>query len=149
LFEKAVGEGDVPVFNKVLVPVDGSEASMKAVTTARKLMEEGSAKEVSLVHIVQASNVAPVNAPEIYDDPTITAKQVLENARAAMGTHPPAALILEAGMPADVICRLARKDNYDLIIIGNRGLNRLKRVLLGSISSKVVAAAHCPVLVVK
>ncbi|MGE5543544.1 MAG: universal stress protein [Bacillota bacterium] len=137
------------MFNKVLVPVDGSEASMKAVATARKLIEEGSAKEVSLVHIVQASNVAPVNAPEIYDDPTVIAKQVLENARAAMGPHLPTELLLEAGLPADIICRIARKGNYDLIIIGNRGLNRIKRVLLGSISSKVVAAAHCPVLVVK
>lgn len=137
------------MFNKVLVPVDGSEASMKAVAAARTLMEEGSAKEVSLVYVVQAVDVAPINAPEIYDDPTITAKQVLENARVAMGNYPPAALFLEAGLPADIICRIARKDNYDLIIIGNRGLNPLKRVLLGSISSKVVGAAHCPVLVVK
>jgi imidazoleglycerol phosphate synthase cyclase subunit len=68
---------------------------------------------------------------------------------AAMEPYQPAALHLEAGLPADIICRIARKENYDLIIIGNRGLNRLKRVLLGSISSKVVAAAHCPVLVVK
>lgn len=137
------------MFNKVLVPVDGSIASMKAVETARKLVEEGSAREVSLLYVVQASDVVAVNAPEIYDDPTIIAKQVLEKARKVMGNQIPAVLLLEAGMPADVICRIARKDNYDLIIIGNRGLNRIKRVLLGSISSKVVAAAHCPVLVVK
>ncbi|MGI6549461.1 MAG: universal stress protein [Syntrophomonadales bacterium] len=137
------------MFNKILVPVDGSEASMKAVTTARKLVEEGSAREVGLVHVVQASDVMPVDTPQIHHDLTITAKQALENARAAMEPYQPAALHLEAGLPADIICRIARKENYDLIIIGNRGLNRLKRVLLGSISSKVVAAAHCPVLVVK
>ena len=137
------------MFNKVLVPVDGSEASMKAVETARKLVEKGSAREVSLLHVVQAGDVVAVNALELYDDPTIVAKQVLEKARKVMGTQTPAAVLLEAGLPADIICRIARKDNYDLIIIGNRGLNRIKRVLLGSISSKVVAASHCPVLVVK
>lgn len=137
------------MFHKVLVPVDGSEASMKAVAIARELMEEGTAREISLVHVVQASEVAPSDATQIYDDLTITAKQVLEKARAAMGTQVPAALLLEAGLPADIICRIARKNNFDLIIIGNRGLNRVKRVLLGSISSKVVATAHCPVLVVK
>ena len=129
------------MFNKVLVPVDGSEASMKAVETARKLVEKGSAREVSLLHVVQAGDVVAVNALELYDDPTIVAKQVLEKARKVMGTQTPAAVLLEAGLPADIICRIARKDNYDLIIIGNRGLNRIKRVLLGSISSKVVAAA--------
>ena len=137
------------MFNKVLVPVDGSEASMKAVETARKLLEEGSAREVSLLYVVQASDVVAVNALELYDDPTIVAKQVLEKARKVMGTQNQEAVLLEAGLPADIICRIARKDNYDLIIIGNRGLNRIKRVLLGSINSKVVAAAHCPVLVVK
>ena len=137
------------MFNKVLVPVDGSEASMKAVETARKLLEEGSAREESMQYVVQASDVVAVNALELYDAPTIVAKQVLEKARKVMGTQPPAAVLLAAGLPADIICRIARKDNYDLIIIGNRGLNRIKRVLLGSISSKVVAAAHCPVLVVK
>mgnify|MGYP001353840633 CR=1 FL=1 len=80
------------MFNKVLVPVDGSEASMKAVETARKLLEEGSAREVSLLYVVQASDVVAVNALELYDDPTIVAKQVLEKARKVMGTQTPAAV---------------------------------------------------------
>lgn len=144
------------MFQKVLVPVDGSQPSMKAVETARKLIEEGSAKEVSLVHVVQASEIIPVNGPnmsvdypQFYDELTKTAQRILEDARTSMGTQKPAALLLEAGPPAEIICRIAKKDNFDLIIIGNRGLNRFQRVLLGSISTKVITQAHCPVLVVK
>ncbi len=144
------------MFHKVLVPVDGSEASMKAVEAARKLMEEGLTKEVSLVHVVQASEVVPNNAPQmlldypqIGDDLTTMAQQILENARIAMGSQKSVTLLLEAGLPAEIICSIAKKDKFDLIIIGNRGLNIFKRVLMGSISSKVVALAHCPVLLVK
>ncbi len=144
------------MFQKVLVPVDGSEASMKAVEAARRLMEEGLTKEVSLVHVVQASEVVsnnapqmPLDYPQIYDDLTTTAQQILEDARAIMGAQKSVSLLLEAGLPAEIICSIAKKDKFDLIIIGNRGLNRFKRVLMGSISSKVVALAHCPVLLVK
>jgi nucleotide-binding universal stress UspA family protein len=56
---------------------------------------------------------------------------------------------LEYGSPVEIICKAAEQEKYDLIIIGNRGLNRFQRVLMGSVSSKVVTLAPCPVLVIK
>lgn len=53
------------------------------------------------------------------------------------------------GDPAEEIIRLANIYQVDLIVIGNRGLTGLKRILEGSVSSQVVSEAHCSVLVVK
>ncbi|WRH69093.1 MAG: universal stress protein [Planktothrix sp. GU0601_MAG3] len=54
-----------------------------------------------------------------------------------------------AGDPAEEIIRLANIYRADLIIIGNRGLTGVKRILEGSVSSQVVSEANCSVLVVK
>jgi nucleotide-binding universal stress UspA family protein len=54
-----------------------------------------------------------------------------------------------AGDPAEEIIRLANIYQADLIIIGNRGLTGVKRILEGSVSSQVVSEANCSVLVVK
>ncbi len=43
----------------------------------------------------------------------------------------------------------AEENNIDLIVIGTRGRSGFKRLLLGSVASRVVTYAHCPVLVVK
>jgi len=144
------------MYRKVLVPVDGSDAAIKAVEAARSMMAEGLATEVSLLHVLHSSEVMLVNElhmptvyPQYYAELNKSAKQVLENARTRLKPQEPAAVMLENGPPAEIICRIAERDNYDLIIIGNRGLNRIQRVLLGSVSSKVITLAHCSVLVVK
>lgn len=51
------------------------------------------------------------------------------------------------GRPADSICDLARELNASMIVIGSRGLGRLARVLVGSVSEGVAHDAPCPVLV--
>jgi nucleotide-binding universal stress UspA family protein len=47
------------------------------------------------------------------------------------------------------IVEYAEKNKIDIIVVGNRGLSRFKRMILGSVASGVVTYAHCPVLVVK
>lgn len=53
------------------------------------------------------------------------------------------------GDPAEEIVRLAKIHKADLIVIGNRGLTGIQRVLSGSVSSQIVEDAPCSVLVVK
>lgn len=144
------------MFKRVLVPVDGSDASDKAVQTARKLMEEGSIKEITLLHVLQPSEIMlynglnmPIDYPQFYEELNKAAGKILDKAKADLGSELSVTDHLEYGSPADIICKMAEQDKYDLIIIGHRGLNTLQRVLLGSVSSKVTTLAHCPVLVVK
>jgi nucleotide-binding universal stress UspA family protein len=50
---------------------------------------------------------------------------------------------------AEGIVDYAQEKNLELIVIGTRGRSAFKKMLLGSVASKVVTYAHCPVLVVK
>ena len=144
------------MFKRVLIPVDGSETSDKAVEIARKMMEEGSAKEITILHVLQPSEVMlynglnmPIDYPLFYEELNKAAGKILEKAKEILGAQVAVTALLEYGPPAEIICKMAEQDHYDLIIIGNRGLNRFQQVLLGSVSSKVTTLAHCPVLVVK
>jgi nucleotide-binding universal stress UspA family protein len=56
---------------------------------------------------------------------------------------------LLSGDPADGILAAAKKEKANLIILGTRGYGELKGFLLGSVSHKVSARAHCPVLTMK
>jgi nucleotide-binding universal stress UspA family protein len=56
---------------------------------------------------------------------------------------------LEYGKPAEIIIKLANKENYDLIILGSRGLSSVKRYLLGSVSEDVTWHAKRSVLIIR
>ena len=53
------------------------------------------------------------------------------------------------GYPADEIMKIAKEENFDLIVVGNIGRSGIERVLLGSVTDTVVRHAPCPVLVVR
>lgn len=144
------------MFKRVLVPVDGSEASDKAVQIARNMLEEGSVKEITLLHVLQPSEIMlynglnmPIDYPQFYEELNKAAGKILDKAKADLDSEVGVTTRLEYGSPADIICKMAEQDMYDLIIIGHRGLNTFQRVLLGSVSNKVTTFAHCPVLVIK
>jgi hypothetical protein len=53
----------------------------------------------------------------------------------------------ESGKPGEVITRVAHQEKSSLIVIGSRGLSKLKRTIQGSVSDYVLHHAHCPVIV--
>ncbi len=53
------------------------------------------------------------------------------------------------GKAGDVIVQLAEDERCDIIVIGSRGLSNLERILLGSVTTRVVQMAACPVLVMR
>ena len=55
---------------------------------------------------------------------------------------------LEVGKPAEMILSVAEEEKADLIVLGARGLGPVKELLLGSVSHRVLAHAHCPTLIV-
>ena len=57
--------------------------------------------------------------------------------------------VTKVGNPAQVIVGFARDEGFSQIVIGSRGMGSLKGIVLGSVSSKVVQLAGCPVTIVK
>lgn len=145
------------MYKKALVAVDGSDTSFKAVDTARQLMKHGVVEEVTLLcaahyptPTIAGHSTLGMNLPAEYFQSVLDgARQIVEDAHERMDAGPNINRQVEIGNPPDVILKFAEKDHYDLIIIGNRGLNPVQRMFLGSVSIKVVSLAHCPVLLIK
>ena len=135
---------------KILVPVDGSAYSLKAVETACDLAKAQAPATVVLTAVA-------IQIPELEEGVYIAEKMkvlaeiALAKAKAvAQGKGIDAAVILATGAsPADEIVQVAKDQQADLIVIGSRGLAGKTRSFLGSTASQVVTYSPCSVLVVK
>lgn len=144
------------MYEKALVAIDGSAPSYKAVGVSGQLAQAGSIKAITLLYVVSIPH-AVISAdglnvdfiPEYQEKQQKVAYDVMQKAREILGPNLEVNTLIETGSPAETIVKVVDKYQYDLVIIGNRGLNQLQRLLLGSVSTKVVSAARCSVLVVK
>ena len=135
---------------KILVPVDGSTYSLKAVETACDLAKAQDPSSLVLVAVA-------VEIPElgegryIYDKLKAQAEVALEKAKeVAQKCGIVSEMLLASGAsPADEIVQVAKNQQADLIVIGSRGLAGKTRSFLGSTASQVVTYSPCSVLVVK
>ncbi len=59
----------------------------------------------------------------------------------------PGVLRTATGKPGEVICRIAEEENAAMIVTGTRGLGKVRRTILGSVSDYLVNHAHCPVII--
>jgi len=153
------------MITRVLVPVDGSEHSRRALEFATDIAERFSASVV-LLHVV--STAAPLPAPQVgvtvtsegVPPPVFSTKMVEDLAKlgsellARQGSEVErrgltVKKVLERGEPVEKILQTAKNERCDLIAIGARGLGKMRALLLGSVSDGVVHRAPCPVLVVK
>jgi nucleotide-binding universal stress UspA family protein len=143
---------------KVLLAIDGSDASMSAVAaTAALPLPPGSTVEV--VSVIPDSfapegavwpNVVRIDPPtdhdRIYDD---VSRRLLDIADRLRGEDRTVEVRVLEGRPATQIVAEAERFSADLIVMGARGLSAVRRLLLGSVSSEVVDHAPCPVLVAR
>lgn len=147
---------------KILVAVDGSPSSEKAAEKAALIADAVDA-EVTLINVITETVTTPSNVlssslpmeqlQEMMDQEEkklkVESQKILDAA---------AVFFEEKGMevekviqyinPADKICDFAEEEDFDLIVLADKG-HGVKRFLLGSISDKVVRHANVSVLVVK
>ncbi len=136
---------------KVLVPIDGSEHSQKAVARAMELAEKQGA-EVTLMTVVPvAGDIMDESLVNIQDKLRAENQKWLDAAQAEFAAKGiKVATILEKGVvPANNIIRRAGDDKFDRIIMGSTGRSGLAKILMGSTAAKVVAHAPCEVTIVR
>ncbi len=145
------------MFEKILIATDGSEESLEAARMANNYIERGLVKELVVLNIeptfvagtidmgMTVGNVENWNvmAQEYGDSIIDETCEVIKPADVTITKK------VVMGDPASSICDYANANNCDLIIMGSRGNSQLKGLLLGSVSTKVLHYAKCPVLVVK
>ncbi|MBQ1511568.1 MAG: universal stress protein [Selenomonadaceae bacterium] len=135
---------------EILVPVDGSEGSDRAVAQAISMAEICDAK-LNFLYVANINQLA-INAclsDAILEAVTKAGNVILDRAMNLVPSGIEKEAFSETGSPAVVILDFAASNDIDLIVMGSRGLGLVKGVLLGSVSQYIVEQAKCPVLVVK
>jgi universal stress protein A len=140
---------------KVLVPIDFSETSKKALQYAVRFAEQFSC-EIVLLHVVEPE-IPPAFDGYMIAPPPISngtgvrranrLKTLVSSARAAGAIHVNSTV--RPGLPAHEIVEAAKDLDVDLIVIATHGLTGWKHFCIGSVAERVVRAAPCPVLVVR
>lgn len=139
---------------KVLVPVDGSENSMRAVSYAFNLAKHHPKMEVTLLAVAcwQAnfSGKAVLGVEEMNEECKKRFSVKLEDAKNYFTDRGVSVnSVLMQGDPADIIIDYVEKNGIGKIIMGSRGLGPLKAAVMGSVTYKVLHNVHIPVTVIK
>lgn len=139
---------------KILVAVDGSQASLSAVRHVMQLLREGLRADIVLASVQEPTYVYEMVLPP--------SAEVLERLSGAVGERALAgaeALLTEAGVAytreigsgeaAPALVEIARRHGCAKIVMGARGLGAVRGALLGSVSQGVLQKAEVPVTIVK
>ncbi len=145
---------------KVLLATDGSEYSLKAARYLGRLFPKLEDCEITALYVKNLSFSVLGLAEEPYfetlPDSRLMQEQLDKIAGSALAAAQEALkesgvrtiLRAEWGRPADVICRLAEQEDFDLIVVGERGVGGIVGLFLGSVSQRVATRAKVPVLIV-
>ena len=158
------------MFEKILVPLDGSEHSVKALDVAIQIAKKFAGK-ITLVHVYHVSTSTGMAYEASYEPgmpstsvPVVTAEEVSRLGRyvreagnriLAEGRQRVSAekvevdSMLREGHAVEEISEVAAEGNFGLIVIGARGISHIREMLLGSVTEGLMHHASCPILVVK
>ena len=157
-------KGEAAPLRRITLATDGSAASAKALAfVLSKFQPDRSTGEggqvpihVSVLHVMAPRRLAPITirstVPWIKSEKKVKEaghklieRSVQKLIKAGFTAEP----VCKIGNPAEEIMKVASKHHADLIVMGAKGLAAIDRFLLGSVSTRVVQHAHCPVLVVR
>lgn len=155
------------MFKKILVAVDGSEHSKRALSYGLELAEKLGGK-ITLIHVYLTvmpmtssmdtlstpptipPHASPVIAAKLADEVKEKGERILEEAeRAVKERGVSVEKVLREGNAVREIVAVAQEGKFDLVIVGHRGLSKLKELFMGAVSEGVSHRATCPVLIVK
>jgi nucleotide-binding universal stress UspA family protein len=145
--------GQKTIFSKILVAIDGSDASMDAAVYAISISKQYNAEFLYALHVIRAD----VDLFELHDtsEYTIEMRNKGEKylAKVRLKTNEKNIQvkkeIISSTNIAGGIVDYAEENKIDLIVIGTRGRTGFKKLLLGSVATNVITYVHCPVMVVK
>ena len=153
-------------FSRILVAIDGSTSSMHAIDYAISIAVKNDSQSIILyvidfykyTHLSSSIILAPTFGSEKYLEEKSKAEKLMNKIKEKYkqkikdninSTELKTEIVEGAKSVAATIMEYAESENVDLIIVGSRGRTSFKKLLLGSVSSKIIKNAHCAVLVVR
>lgn len=141
------------VFENVLIPVDESEQSRRAVEKAAALVHDGFLGNIVLFNVY---NTGDVDITKLHNqdrldelrDESLRILKLYEGILKEQGID--CTMKRAGGDPASLVIDLVENNKeYDLIIMGSRRINKFQELVFGSVSDKVARLVKIPVLVIK
>jgi len=136
---------------KIAVAVDGSDNALRAVKHAILLAQYLPGARLEVIHVADYNKAKDENIlaqnPEtlaLYRD-----QKLIPIRELAKSVEVEIKITALKGNPSEEIIKYVKEQSIDQLVIGSRGLNVFQKVILGSVSQKVVKSAPCPVTVVK
>ena len=145
-----------PLFRHILVPTDGSEQSLQAMQMALRIIELCPSCEITLLYVIdklvlnELVRFSSKGGKEVEAELEEQGRRYLELARKdAERQGITAQCQTRKGDPFEEIVAVANSLHADLIIMGHTGRRGTTRVLIGSVTQRVLDYAPCPVLVMR
>lgn len=141
------------MYEKILVPTDGSKGTNEAVEHALDIADKYDAT-VHALYVVNTSAYSTLPADSNWESITAALEEEGEQATAEIAEMMESSEVdtvteVEEGVPHKAILEYADDNGADLIVMGTHGKTGLDRFLLGSVTEKVVRASETPVLTVR
>ncbi|MGI6678680.1 MAG: universal stress protein [Dehalobacterium sp.] len=141
------------MFKKIMVAIDGSEHSLKAIDASIEIAKKSNGK-VEVIHVIPVvkqyvrdyARVTPTLEKSLEEEANKIMKETTEKFNNTGIEHN---ISIKKGDAADVIICEAEEKVIELIVMGSRGLGAISKFVLGSVSSKVLSHAHCSVLIIR
>jgi nucleotide-binding universal stress UspA family protein len=139
---------------KILTPVDGSPASLRAVDIALAMLSRTPGGSLILLNVTNVGTNDPMDLAAMPDWSQDVASRAADAALKGalskcktnnIGFKP----MIRAGQVAKTIDEVAREEGVDQIVMGTRGLGGIQGLLLGSVATQVIHLAEIPVTLVK
>lgn len=134
-------------FEKIMVPLDGSKNSLKALETAVHLASENEAS-LTAIHVIHSLSEKAGSKQKVGEE-EVPPSFITQAKKLAMKNKIPFTSRVLTGDPGHAIIEYANTHGTELIIIGARGRSLFKIIFLGSVSSYVLHKSKVPVMLIK
>lgn len=141
------------LIKKILVPLDGSESSLRSLSHALDLAKQCKAAIIGLHVFTNMSVLTAVHATTLSEDKwTNEVKKIMADAKAIVTSETPYEGVVIGGEDAGydiAIFSDSPSNGIDLIVMGHKGTNFIKEAILGSTTNLVLHKSKTPLLVIK
>ena len=134
------------MYKSILLAADGSDNSFRAAKETLNFINENTKVTILNVIQVEKSKDAILHGEDIVREKKEKLADIMRLYENENVTYN---VIFERGIPDETVVKAANDGGFNIIVLGNRGLNALQGMMMGSVSHKVAKRANIPVLIVK
>lgn len=134
------------MYKSILLAADGSDNSFRAAKETLNFINENTKVTILNVIQVEKSKDAILHGEDIVREQKEKLADIMRLYENENVTYN---VIFERGIPDETVVKSANDGGFNIIVLGNRGLNALQGMMMGSVSHKVAKRANIPVLIVK